>query len=187
MLDHESNEVIDGITDLKADVQGENMRLLYDDDGETVEGYVIKEDSGETKEYEVKDGERQEAFAVSMAWVTWPLGVIAPYSLAAIGAEAAGSEAIDGRQAEVYTIDMTKADATVVAGVQAFIGEGISAAVGKVWVDQETGALLKMDIDWEEDVYDVMSGEKDAPPVGHGSGHFEIEVSQVGQVSVSLP
>ncbi len=58
-------------------------------------------------------------------------------------------EAIDGRTAEVYDVDMAKADPAVLAGVQGFIGKGVTRAAGKVWVDRETGGLLKANLDLE--------------------------------------
>ncbi|HOR00186.1 MAG TPA: hypothetical protein PLJ35_15335 [Anaerolineae bacterium] len=190
-LDWETQEVETEVIDLKADVQGENVHLFYaGSDGEMIEGYII--DDGEDQvEYEVIDGTPQETFGLNLTWVTWPLGVITPYSLAAMGAQPAGSEAIDGRQAEVYDVDMAKGDQTAVATVKGMLGsmtgQDFTAAKGKAWVDQETGALLKLALDYEEVLYDRNSEDKDAPPVGRGSGHYEILVTQVGKVSVSLP
>lgn len=183
-LSMQTKEVYISTLELQADVEGENVHLTYtDQDGEPVEGYIIGDDN-----YTVDDGELKEGgFGVAMTWAMWPLEPVIMLSLAALGASPAGSEAIDGRSAEVYDVDMAKGDPTVREMIQSMIGKGVKASHGKVWVDQETGGLLKTILDFEQDIYDLSSDDKDAPPVGGGSGHIEILVTQVGQVSVSLP
>lgn len=113
----------------------------------------------------------------------WPLTPVVVLSLAGLGAGPAGSDAIDGRSADHFTVDMAKADQAVLAGVQAFIGKGFRKAAGDVWVDQETGGLLKTVLDYEEDVYEP--GTENV--VGNGTDHIEVEVTQVGNVTVTPP
>jgi len=183
--DRQAKTVLTNAVKIKADVQGTDVHAWIEgDDGKTTEGYVIGND-----DYVVDGGQvKQDALAgVGLTWAMWQLEPVVILSLAGLGAQAAGTQAVDGRTADVFAVDMAKADPAVLAGVQAFIGRGISVAKGKVWVDQQSGALLKTVLDYEQDLYDVTSSDKNAPPVGHGSGHIDIAVSQVGKVSVSLP
>jgi len=184
-FDRQAKTVLTNAVKIKADVQGTDVHAWIEgDDGKTTEGYVIGND-----DYVVDGGQvKQDALAgVGLTWAMWQLEPVVILSLAGLGAQAAGTQAVDGRTADVFAVDMAKADPAVLAGVQAFIGRGISVAKGKVWVDQQSGALLKTVLDYEQDLYDVTSSDKNAPPVGHGSGHIDIAVSQVGKVSVSLP
>lgn len=183
--DRQAKTVLTNAVKIKADVQGTDVHAWIEgDDGKTTEGYVIGND-----DYVVDGGQvKQDALAgVGLTWAMWQLEPVVILSLAGLGAQAAGTQAVDGRTADVFAVDMAKADPAVLAGVQAFIGRGISVAKGKVWVDQQSGALLKTVLDYEQDLYDVTSSDKNTPPVGHGSGHIDIAVSQVGKVSVSLP
>ncbi|HOG48861.1 MAG TPA: hypothetical protein PLB78_19695, partial [Anaerolineae bacterium] len=185
IFDRRDKAVKTDTTKIKADVQGANVHVwIEDEDGTTTEGYVIGND-----DYVVKDGKVEEGglSGVGLTWAMWQLDPVIILSLAGQGAQAAGGEDTGGRTAEAYTVDMAKGNPAVLAGIQAFIGHGISNARGQVWIDQQTGALLKTVLDYEQDVYDHTSSEKDAPPVGHGSGHIEISVTQVGKVSVNLP
>lgn len=183
--DRQAKAVKTNNTDMKADVQGVDAHVwILEDDGKTTEGYVIGDD-----DYVVNNGkvEKGGLLGVGFSWALWQLEPVIVLSLAGLGAKQAGNEAIDGRTADVFDVDMAKADKAVLAGVQAFIGKGIAVARGKVWVDQQTGALLKTVLDYELDLYDATSSDKNAPPVGHGSGHIEITATKVGKVTVSLP
>lgn len=184
-LDMRSKEVKTNKTRIKADVQGVNAHLWVEgEDGKTTEGYVIGNDDYVVEGGQVKEGGLS---GVGLTWAVWQLDPVVILSLAGLGARAAGTEAIDGRTADVFEVDMAKADPAVLATVKAFVGRGITVAKGKAWVDQQTGALLKTVLDYEQDLYDITSSDKNAPPVGHGAGHIDIAVSQVGKVSVSLP
>lgn len=183
--DRQAKAVTVNKTKIKADVQGTNVHVWVEGkDGKTTEGYVIGDD-----DYVVVGGKVQEGglSGVGLSWAVWQLEPVVILSLAGLGARAAGTESVDGRTADVFEVDMAKADPAVLAGVKAFIGKGITVAKGKAWVDQQTGALLKTVLDYEQDLYDMTSSDKNAPPVGHGAGHIDIAVSQVGKVSVSLP
>jgi hypothetical protein len=58
----------------------------------------------------------------------------------------------------------------------------ITSVTGKVWIDQATGALLKAVLDYKADVRDTSGNLK-----GSGTGHLEISVTQIGNVTVTLP
>jgi hypothetical protein len=62
------------------------------------------------------------------------------------------------------------------------IGPQVTSVSGKVWVDQQTGTLIKALLDYKAEVSD--SGGN---PQGTGSGHLEIIVTQVGKATVSVP
>jgi len=181
----ESKAVETTKTNLKADVQGTGVHLwIAEDDGTTTEGYVIGSD-----DYVVQDGkvEQNVMAGVGLTWAMSQLSPVIILSLAGLGAKPAGTEAIDGRKADAFDLDMAAADKLTLDTVRAFIGRGVTVAKGKAWVDQETGALLKTALDYEVDLYDSTSSDKNAPPLGHGAGHIEIAVSKVGKVTVSLP
>lgn len=172
-------------TNLKADVQGTGVHLwIAEDDGTTTEGYVIGSD-----DYVIRDGKAEQNVmaGVGLTWAMSQLNPVIILSLAGLGAKPAGAEAIDGRKADAFDLDMAAADKLTLDTVRAFIGRGVTVAKGKAWVDQQSGALLKTALDYEVDLYDPTSSDKNAPPVGHGAGHIDIAVSSVGKVTVSLP
>lgn len=187
--DSDAKAVKTNSTSIQADMQGKNVHLFYQETqtagGETKEtgkgeGIVV---GGENKEYEIVDGQAKESLGIGMVWVAWPLEPGIALVMAALGTAPQGSESVDGRAADVYAVDMAKADPAVLKGVQGFIGKGFTKAAGKVWVDHETGALLKAVLGYELDLYE-MGGEK---ALGHGAGHFELLVTKVGQVAVQVP
>ncbi len=183
--DSDAEAVETNNTNLEADVQGANAHVWIDnDDGTTTEGYVIGND-----DYVVEDGKVQPGglSGVGLAWAMWQMDPVVILSLAGLGAQSAGTEALGGRTADVFDVDMARADPAVLGTIQAIIGRGISNGRGKAWVDQQSGALLKTVLDYEQDLYDMFASDKNAPPVGHGAGHIEIVVTKVGQVAVSLP
>jgi hypothetical protein len=91
---------------------------------------------------------------------------------------AAGTETLEGRTAEVYAVDSSGSDGGVLGGLEI----PIRMARGTVWVDGETGALLKAALDYQADVKDTSGSLQ-----GSGPGHLDIVVTQVGRVSVALP
>lgn len=178
--DSEKEAAVVKTRSLSADVEGENIRIIDTSEEGAAETYIIGD-----KEYTVTDGEVVEALIPmgGLAWATWQLTPVIVLSIAGLGATPQGSGDIDGRAADVFAVDMADADPAVLEMVQGFIGGGITAATGQVWIDQETGALLKAVLDFEEDI--TAFGSEDV--VGHEAGHIEIEVSQVNSVTVSDP
>lgn len=176
---------------LKGDLSGDDIHMVYvsSSGGKTTstEGYSIKggltnkEQGG--KEYIVAGGKVKESIgAVSLTWAFLPLSVAIPLVVAATGPTALGEEAIDGRPAEKYSVDSAKAPAGVVGAMGGIIT--ISSAKGTAWVDKETGALLKMVLDYEQNLIDPPGS---GTVVGKGSGHIELSVTKVGKVTVTLP
>jgi len=169
---------------LVADVSGDDIYLVYTRDSETIEGYII--DGGLAKEggkeYEVVNGELQDSFTMGLTWALMPLGVGMPLIVAATGPTSQGGDNIDGRAAEKYGVDSANALPGVLEIVTAFIN--ITSSRGTAWVDSETEALLKAILDYEQRFTDPEDPEK---VLGTGSGHVEILVTRVGQVTVQLP
>ena len=185
VLDPGSGQIARSRELILADVQGADVHLFDSTAPESsstrgTEGYLVG-----GVNYLVKDGQAQEdIFGIQMTWLSWPLDVVEPLSLAGMGPEAQGSEVIDGRAADKFAIDTAKANP---AGLEMLKGmlpmnPEISEAHGTVWLDQETGGLVKLVIDYTGAFKDA-SGNA----VGTGSGHIEITISQVGKVTVSLP
>ena len=56
---------------------------------------------------------------------------------------------------------------------------------GTAWVDKQTGALLKLTLDYQEGVTDPMAANN--PVMGSASGHVDFLVTQVGKTTVTLP
>jgi hypothetical protein len=176
----------------QADVAGDDVHLITktktgEQPEETTEGFIIDgglaaTDSG-GKEFEIVNGQIQDSFGMSLAWASLPLGLIFPLTIAAAGpAQFQGEENLDGRAAEKYIVDSRGAPAGVIESVGGIFGFISSQAT--VWIDKETGALLKMIADYEQEVTDLSgSGE----PVGAGTGHIELEVTGIGSTTVTPP
>ena len=169
---------------LKADVSGDDIYLISTTkgaQGKTTEGYIMDSNSkDQTKGYVVKNGKLEEDLFLPLSWAMLPLDYGMPLIFAAMGPSPAGSESVDGRAADKFNVDVANAPAGA-AGALKGMGIIVYSSKGTVWVDKETGALLKMAIDYEKDVQD--SGKV----VGKGSGHIDLAVTQVGKVSVKLP
>lgn len=179
----DSTAVVNEKISISADVAGKNVHIFQIDPGMTdpKEGYII----GDTdKEYKLVDGAWQETMGqIALAWAMWPLQIVMPYAYTtSVYAGKLGTEEVDGRAATAYELDTSKGDPAVAAGMKAF-GLGNFTGTGKVWIDKETGALLKLQLNYTEDVYN-----SDASAViGSGTGTITMEVSKVGQVTVTSP
>jgi hypothetical protein len=179
----DDSAVINEKISISADVAGKNVHIFQIDPGMTnpKEGYII----GDTdKEYKKVDGAWQETMGqIALAWAMWPMQVVMPYSYStSVYANKTGSEAVDGRDATVYELDTTKADAAVIASMAAF-GLGNFNSKGQVWIDKKTGALLKLKLDYTEDVMNSDASKA----IGTGNGSITMEISKVGAVTVTSP
>jgi hypothetical protein len=167
-------------TALTADVQGADVHFTSKDTtgGKTTtsEGYKVA-----GKDYEVTKGKVSEGggFA-TMAWLTWPLDVVVALGIGSFRTAQAGSEAVDGRPAEVYRLTGTVKDDTT--GMFASFGFPITAVDGTVWVDAATGALLKADIGYTAELKDT-----DQKVRATTKGSFTLDVSRTGRTTVRLP
>jgi hypothetical protein len=164
---------------LKANVQGEKVHLYYGGSPDNLsEGFV----DGETG-YTVENGKLQEdLFEVAMTWVMWQMDVVFPYSYAIAGTSFTGYEELDGRRVELYSIDSRQAPAGVLEAIQGFMMVPISESHGTVWVDSQTGALFKLELEYKAEFKHPSTGAV----IGTGSGRVELAVSQVGKVEVRL-
>ena len=174
--------VINETTSISADVQGKNIHIFQLDPGATEpkEGYIIGDND---TEYKLVDGTWQQSLGfIAMAWAMWPLQVVVPYSYAAsLYANEIGSEEIDGRTAFVYELDSTKGDPVAQEGMKEFSMDMVSK--GKVWIDKETGGMLKLQLDYTSDLTSL-DGSKS---IGSGTGHIDLEITRVNKVTVTSP
>jgi hypothetical protein len=158
-----------------ADVAGKNVHFTYRSGQNANEYYLIG-----AAEYEVKDGKVADSMGAAVSWAFWPLNPVIVLGIGSLKVEAAGTEAVEGRTAEVYTLKGTLADDPT--GMFAGFGLPITQNEGKAWIDAETGALLKLVADYKAEIKD-----SDGNVLGQGSGHLEVTVTKVNQVSVALP
>ena len=119
---------------------------------------------------------------MGLTWAFMPLSVGIPLAVAATGPTSQGGESIDGRAAEKYGVDSANAPPGVIGMLGGILN--ITASRGTVWVDQETGSLLKALLDYEQKFPDPEDPET---VLGTGSGQVEVLVTRVGQVTVQLP
>jgi hypothetical protein len=166
---------------ISADVQAANLYLKHIVDQQVVyDGYVVND-----QEYAVLNGQVENApGTVKQDWAALQLDIVTPYSVASLGPVAQGQDSVDGRATDVFALDSTRADPSILATVQSMsllAGINITSASGTVWLDQQTGALLKLILDYTAEPK-VQQGSG-----GSVSGHIELIVSQVGRVSVRLP
>jgi hypothetical protein len=168
---------------ISADVAGKNVHLFQTDPGMTdpKEGYII----GDTdKEYKLVDGAWQEMMGqIALSWAMWPLTVVVPYSYAAaLYSNNLGTEEVDGHNAAVYELDTSKADPATIASMETYGLSGMSGK-GKVWIDQETGGMLKLELAYTSELQSLDGTTN----LGIGSGNISLEVSKVGAVTVTSP
>ena len=126
-----------------------------------------------------------DELGITMAWASWPMDVLQPLGLASAGSMSAPAETLDGRPAEVYDLDTARVDATTLGEIQAMLplNPRPDLAKGRIWIDQQTGGLLKLTLDYVSTFKDPTTGKG----LGTANGHVEIVVTQVGKVTVRLP
>lgn len=170
---------------LTADLERDNVSLVCNikapasGQAQTLQGWIIGEGRPGGVPYEIIGGRLELSLRVqhqcwmrSYAWT--PV-----LSAAASGPTAAGQETIDGRSADKYSVE---ASAKALAHIRPMMNLG--SAKGAVWLDRETGALLKAIIDYKENFAEQRGSDKIA---GMGDGHIEMMVTRVGRVTVKLP
>ena len=163
------------------DVQGKNVHFTNTDKNEdgsqnTSEVYMI-----EDKQYDVQNGTAVEGLGLSsMAWIMWPLDPMLLLGVGSSKATSTGTETVDGRPAEVFQLSGTTADD--LSGLFSGFGMLITRMDGKVWVDSQTGALLKAQINYEADIKDSTGAVK-----GSRTGLLELTISKINAVTVQLP
>ncbi len=171
---------------LTADIHGRDIhfttKLLKNGKlDKTFEDYLIGD-----QEYKVVGGALQAPGpAIGLEWISWPNHMLPIIGPASMGTADQGSDAIEGRPVNVLDIDTARADP---AAVQAFANMGIftsiaTSAKGTAWEDQDTGALLKLVLDYSMKAINL----SDKSVLGTGTGRLEITVSQIGKTTVQLP
>jgi hypothetical protein len=168
------------LTTLQAEVQGTNVHFVLDSGGKKTEAYLF-----EGKEYEVVGGKAQPGSAMlSATWTLWQLDPLTILSAAGMaGPKAEAGTTLEGRPVDVYSFDHTGLGGTGQDSSFGLLPVSITSIHGTIWIDHETGALLKADLEFEANV--KQPGE--TTPSAHGKGEFHLAVSQIGKTTVALP
>ena len=180
VLSDDSTTIVNELTQISADVEGANVHILQIDPGETEqkEGFIIGEG-----EYKLVNGAKEDTMGfIALSWAMWPMQVVLPYALAANWNTKTGTETLDGREADVYAFDSANAPESVQSGLAAYGMTGTLSANGTVWIDKETGAMLKLDMNYVTSLTD-----NDGKVVGDGNGHVTIDITGVNQTAVVEP
>jgi hypothetical protein len=176
--------IVNEVTTISADVQGKNIHLFQTNPGaaEASEGFIIGDSD---KEYKMVSGAAEETLGqVALGWAFWPLDVVVPYALAsALWSNKTGTDTIDGRSAVIYAIDSSKGDPAAIAALTGNGLFGTITASGNVWIDKETGGMLKLEMTYTTGVSNLNRDAK----IGDGTGTISLLVSKVGQVTVTSP
>lgn len=180
-LSDDKASVVSKTRKVAADVQGKNVHLFFTapDSDQAKEGYIIGD-----KEFRITDGKPEELIGqIALSWAGWHLEATFPFSAGASLSTKTGTETLDGRQADVYTIDSTKIDPAVMESFRTLGMFPLDTIHGTIWIDQQTGGVLKALIDYEMDVINP----DDEKIIGVGQGHLELEITQIGNVNVQMP
>jgi hypothetical protein len=168
------------VTTLQAEVQGANVHYVLDSGGEKTDAILF-----EGEGYTVVDGKAQPGSAMlSATWTLWqldPLTILSAAGMADPKAEAGTT--LEGRPVDVYSVDNTALGGQGQDSSFGLLAYAITSIQGSVWIDHETGALLKADLQFEAGVR--KPGE--STPSAHGKGEFHLAVSQIGKTTVALP
>jgi hypothetical protein len=108
--------------------------------------------------------------------------VVMNYAYPVYWAKKTGTDSIDGRNADVYTFDSADSSKASDAAMSAMGVGDLTSGKGTVWIDQKTGAMLKLEMTYSKSIKD-----NDQKEIGSGSGSIKIEVTKVGQVTVTSP
>jgi hypothetical protein len=167
-------------TSMQAEVQGTNVHYVLDSGGTKTEAYLF-----EGKEYQVVGGKAQPGEALLGAtWTLWQLDPLTILSAAGMaGPKAEAGTMLEGRQVDVYSVDNTALGGEGQDSSFGLLPYIITSIQGAIWIDRETGALLKADLQFEAAVR--KPGE--STPSAHGKGEFHLAVTQIGKTTVSLP
>jgi hypothetical protein len=178
----DESAVVNEKLSISADVAGKNIHIFQTDPGATTqkEGYIIGDND---TEYKLVDGTWTQTMGqIALGWAMWPLQVVVPFAtITSLSAHKTGSADVNGRTADVYELDSSKADPATLAGMKA-VGVDITGK-GQVWIDQKTGGMLKLDLTYTNNI--MKTDGKTS--IGSGDGHITIEISKVGAVTVTSP
>jgi hypothetical protein len=172
-----AGKVAQDVTDVAGDVAGLDVHYLVKEKRgsqklSVTEGYHVAD-----KNWMVEKGKLVSDDGMAyLAWVSWPLDLVVAIGIGSLRTEAAGTEPVDGRPAEVYRIM-----GGIAEDPTGMFGLPITKTDGTIWVDQATGALVKASIDYTTEVKDAEGSH------GSATGSFMLEISRAGQVQVALP
>ena len=171
-----SGGIVQSTQQISADVEGRDVHFIDVSSGTRSEVYIIDD-----QEYEVVGGSVSPGLGLaSLSWSMWYIDPVMIISIGSLDTTLAGTESMEGRTVEVYEISGSSADDT--SGYMSGLGVNLTRTAGTMWVDQETGGLIKAIFEYDEDIKDDSGTVK-----GNATGHFEIVVTQIGEVTVMLP
>ena len=182
VLDKQTGKVKVSSVQITADVDGTDYYLKHTRDQQTVnDGYMI-----DGQEYDVKNGQISPGLGLlDVDWASWQLDILMPYEIASLGPTPKGQENVDGRSTDVFALDSANANPAALSTLQSmslFTNMNITASSGTVWLDQETGAVLKLILDYTGEIKDAQG-----TTVGTAVAHIDLSVTRVGAVTVKLP
>jgi len=161
---------------VEAEVAGTNKHYTMTVDGQATEAYQMGQDY-----YEVIGGQVKPGLVLnSIKWDNWQnMDLVMIFSAASTAnPQAAPGTTLEGRAVDVFTVQKEDVPGSGLDGFMPLTVLGIS---GEVWIDHETGALLKADLEFTASV------KKGSKPAVNGPGSLLIVVSRIGKVTVSLP
>lgn len=169
-----------GNTSLQADVQNANVHFVLTKNGQKSDVLLFGGNA-----YAIVNGKAQPGSATSkMDWVSWPLDSAAILGAAvAANPQPQGSDNLEGRSADKYAIDSSTLQTVLPDTSMGLLPYRVTAIQGTIWIDHETGGLLKCDLTFAADV----KKPGDTKPSIHGKGELHILFHQIGQVTVSMP
>jgi len=181
-LDQQTGKVKVSKVQVTADVDGTNYYIKHTQDQKVInDGYMIA-----GQESDVKNGQISPGLGLlAVEWASWPMDMLMPYTIASLGPTAQGQEQVDGRSADVFALDSAKANPTALSAIQSmspFSNMSLKSASGTVWLDQQTGAELKLHL-----VYTGEIKNSQGASLGMADGSIDLSVTQVGKVTVKLP
>ncbi len=178
-LGTDGKSIVVQLKKLSADVQGQNVHVLYNYGSEpTQEGYIIG-----SQEYQVTNGKAQAVTIgdIQLRWGMWPLDVSGVFISSALIAAKTGSDTLAGRPVDVYSMDTTANPGEL--QTLGALGGTFKALKGQIWIDKQTGGLLKASLDYSMQVL----SQDASTVVGVGNGHLDLAITNIGSVTVSQP
>jgi hypothetical protein len=168
------------LTTLQAQIQGANIHFLLNNKSGKTDAYLFN-----GKEYAVANGKAQPGSpTIRSDWVLWRTDPILILSKAAMAAPTAQpGVTFENRSVDVFLIDSSKLDSPLEGSGMDILPFEITTIQGSIWIDHDTGALLKADLQFNASVR--KPGTTGAGTQGIGELH--ITASQIGMISVVLP
>jgi hypothetical protein len=180
MKEEEPSEGDPVVTTLQAEVAGADYHYVLASGKKYSDQYFV---GGQY--YEVVDGQVQPGSELrQMSWLTWQMDPIQFLAAAAVAApQAEAGTALEGRGVDVFSIDSGRLGGPMADMSYGLLPYTVTAMQGVLWIDHETGALLKADLTFEADIR--KAGETTAS--AHGIGSLNLDVGQIGTATVNLP